>query len=291
MDIQDIIIDLRNKKIVSVSQQAERLSGGTTSEVYLLDQYVVKINKPSVLKSESYFMTFYKDIELLPEVIYEDPLHCYLVIPFIKGSISHGRINKRNTLIKLVNSLINHYQADPDKQGWGWADKPVDSWKNFLVDRAVESHQILSSILTDEDFEWVMDLVNQADRYNRIVTPYLLHGDCGVHNFIYNEVELCGVIDPTPVFGEPLYDLIYAFCSSPDDLTQEMIESAADHLVDRNFTRNELHEEVVIGLYLRIATCVLHHPNDLDEYLQAWAYWKRTLTKHHLKKEGKPDEF
>lgn len=35
----------------------------------------------------------------------------------------------------------------------------------------------------------------------------------------------------------------------------------------------DLYEEIVIGLYLRIDTCVRHQPKDLEEYLVAWRYW------------------
>nr|WP_239587430.1 phosphotransferase [Bacillus pakistanensis] len=61
-----------------------------------------------------------------------------------------------------------------------------------------------------------MKLVQRlAESSNRIPSkgPFLLHGDCGVHNFVFKGGSLSGVIDPTPVLGEPLYDLLYAFCS------------------------------------------------------------------------------
>lgn len=35
----------------------------------------------------------------------------------------------------------------------------------------------------------------------------------------------------------------------------------------------DLYEEIVIGLYLRIDTCLRHHPKDLEDYLAAWRYW------------------
>ncbi len=35
----------------------------------------------------------------------------------------------------------------------------------------------------------------------------------------------------------------------------------------------DLYEEIVIGLYLRIDTCLRHHPKDLEGYLAAWRYW------------------
>jgi len=66
--------------------------------------------------------------------------------------------------------------------------------------------------------------------------PFLLHGDCGVHNFIFNDNQLSGVIDPSPITGDPLYDFIYAFCSSPDELSKETIDLVVSYLkvVEKN---------------------------------------------------------
>ena len=38
-----------------------------------------------------------------------------------------------------------------------------------------------------------------------------------------------------------------------------------------------LSEEVTITLYLRMGTCLMHHPRDLPAYLEAWDRWKRMV--------------
>ncbi|MGQ0440744.1 aminoglycoside phosphotransferase family protein, partial [Bacillus sp. B-TM1] len=81
-----------------------------------------------------------------------------------------------------------------------------------------------------------------------------------------------GVIDPLPVLGDPIYDLIYAFCSTPEDVTKETIHYAMKQCVFHK-KESDLYEEIVIGLYLRIDTCLRHHPKDLEDYLAAWRYW------------------
>ncbi|EJQ00504.1 hypothetical protein IC3_00038 [Bacillus cereus VD142] len=35
----------------------------------------------------------------------------------------------------------------------------------------------------------------------------------------------------------------------------------------------DLYEEIVIGLYLRIDTCIRHHPKDLED----WRYWMNEI--------------
>ncbi|KZD45635.1 aminoglycoside phosphotransferase-related protein [Bacillus cereus] len=39
----------------------------------------------------------------------------------------------------------------------------------------------------------------------------------------------------------------------------------------------DLYEEIVIGLYLCIETCLRHHPKDLEDYLVAWRYWMNEI--------------
>src|SRR5699024_4426790 len=127
--------------------------------------------------------------------------------------------------------LLNNYNSVSNGIGWGWADQPSASWQSFLLDEVNEANQIIKSRLDYNNYNLVLNLVSKIDNdRNR----FLLHGDCGVHNFIFNNKQLTGVIDPTPVIGEPLYDLIYAFCSSPDDLTRETIDSAVSHLIIKN---------------------------------------------------------
>ncbi|WP_419881736.1 aminoglycoside phosphotransferase family protein [Peribacillus sp. B-H-3] len=281
MDIQEVIKELNNKEIIhSSAVEYEQLNGGTVSDLYLLStndgaRYVVKLNEPQVLQSEANFLTFYKDLYLLPRLLFVEPSDNYIVYAFITGSTNYVRKNKQEVLKALVQGLINQYKAVPNDIGWGWADELTDSWQSFLLNEIIEANKILDSYLEKDEFTFVLNLVKSSKINNLDREPFLLHGDCGVHNFIYNDGRLIGVIDPTPVIGDPLYDLIYAFCSSPDDLSKETIISAASHLlIKENISEQLLYEKVLIGLYLRLATCIRHHPNDLNDYLKAWIYWK-----------------
>ncbi|MCM3718075.1 aminoglycoside phosphotransferase family protein [Fictibacillus phosphorivorans] len=280
MDIKTVIHELNNNGMIEPIVETKQLSGGTTSKLYLLhdnktNQYVVKFNEPHVLEAESHFLAFYKDIDFLPDLLYTDPSHRYIVYTFVSGAVNYPRKHKKEMLQTLADHLINHYRPVEKADGWGWTDEPADSWSNYLFKRANDSRTMLDPYLKKEDHDFVLNLVNSTDRNNDTTKRYLLHGDCGVHNFIFNEGKLTSVIDPTPVHGDPLYDLIYAFCSSPDDLTKETIKSCANRLqTAKNKNDRLLYEEVLIGLYFRMATCTLHHPEDLQEYLQSWAYWK-----------------
>jgi len=130
---------------------------------------------------------------------------------------------------------------------------------------------MIGSVLDDEDYELVLALARRKQEFNR---QALLHGDCGVHNFVFDRQQFVGVIDPYPVVGEPIFDLIYAYCSSPDQLDAETISAALDRCNPALLGVYDLNAEVLIGLYSRIATCLIHHPADLDEYMAAWKVWK-----------------
>jgi fructosamine-3-kinase len=284
MDIKKIIKELiQNKIIYSKTTQFEKLSGGTVSELYLLHnsdgtEYVVKLNEPQVIKSEVNFLNCYKDLNLLPNLLFVEQSYNYIVYSFISGSTNFARKNKLGMLKALVLGLINNYRTVPNVIGWGYADELTDSWQDFLLNEVIEANRILESHLERDEYNFVLNVIETLRKNNIEREPFLLHGDCGVHNFIFNEGQLSGVIDPTPVIGDPLYDLIYAFCSSPDDLTKETIDLAVSYLMIKGGKNNSiLYEEVIIGLYLRLATSIKHHPNDFDEYLKAWYYWKDVI--------------
>ncbi|MGE7883626.1 aminoglycoside phosphotransferase family protein [Bacillus sp. NPDC094077] len=274
MDISVIAEQLVNEKVIlHYPQNIKGLNGGTTSTVYLLDgQYVVKLNESEVIREEAYFLQFYKRNESFPMLLYKDPLNRYIVYSFLEGTTSYKPSHKRSILRKLVKEVINKYEIVPKASGWGWKGSQVQSWTEFLTANVREAHGNIRPYISDEEYRLVLKLANSPNRGTVINQPFLLHGDLGFHNFIFRENKLYGVIDPLPVVGDPIYDFIYAFCSTPEDLTKEAIDYAMKQCVFHKKER-DLYEEIVIGLYLRIDTCLRHHPKDLEDYLVAWCYW------------------
>jgi hypothetical protein len=274
VDIAYILSELKNKEIIPEFSFYTKLSGGTTSELYLVDsRYVIKKNEPQVLEAEASFLKQYSNINFFPKLEYQHKLNYYIVYSFIEGDTVYRRKNKCEILVSLVQNVINQYKLAPLASDWGWADEPSKSWHEFLLQRAINAKGFLQNYLKEEDSELVYSLINRKEK-GIDEQPYMLHGDCGAHNFIFTEGSLTGVIDPTPVTGPRIYDLIYAFCSTPDDLMKETIEHAANVLLGE--TKN-LEKDVLIILYLRMATCIKYHPDDFPEYLDAWEYWKGQL--------------
>ncbi|MFJ8217981.1 MULTISPECIES: phosphotransferase family protein [Bacillus cereus group] len=274
MDISIIAAQLVKEKVISHSPNSVKaLNGGTTSTVYLLDEkYAVKLNEAEVIREEANFLSFYEGNTLFSKLLYKEPLHTYIVYSFLEGSTSCGQGHKRRTLHTLVKEVINKYKIVPEAGGWGWKESQVQSWHEFLTTNVMEAHENVRRYISEEEYRRVLKLANSPSRGTGINQPFLLHGDFGFHNFIFQENKLHGVIDPLPVLGDPIYDLIYAFCSTPEDLTKETIDYAMEQCVVHKKDR-DLYEEIVIGLYLRIDTCLRHHPKDLEHYLVAWRYW------------------
>jgi hypothetical protein len=135
----------------------------------------------------------------------------------------------------------------------------------------------VDKILSDEDYYKVKAIFVRIAADEGKLTKYLLHGDTGVHNFVFHEEELKGVIDPSPMVGPMLYDFTYAFCSSPDDLNLETLLAAFALLHHEPIERTKLIAEVIFQLYCRIGICIRVHPHDLEDYLKAWDYWKVLL--------------
>ncbi|MGM7683281.1 phosphotransferase [Cytobacillus sp. Hm23] len=283
MDVTKIINQLIENSIIPPKPEYEPLTGGTVSELYLIKNadnthYVIKINEPTIVKSEAEYLKYYKNIDLIPKLIFVEPSYKYIVYSFIPGTTNYNPLSKKDLLIELVLELINNYKTVTSRENWGWADDPAESWRDFLKSEITRANTHITPYLGRAEYDFVLNLIPKSSTKNQ---PYFLHGDCGMHNFIFDIAELKGVIDPAPVLGKSYYDLIYAFCSSPTELTAESIDSAMLHLTtdDRDCFS---YKDVLIVLYLRIAACIKHHPDDFEEYKKAWYYWKEILTRRKL---------
>lgn len=275
--VESIIKELIKKGIIDKNVLDFKLfNGGTSSQIGCLrmedgKKIVVKSNVPKVLEAEIYFLNFYQDVSLFPKIIYADPAFKYILYTYVEGEMS-GDFQRKDALKDLVHKVINHYKPAETHNIWGLMEEPVSSWQDFLSAEVEVAVERLSAILSKEDYRLIKSFVMNSNR-NELDTPYLLHGDCGVHNFLFKNSNLIGVIDPNPIIGMPIYDLVFAFCSSPIDLSWETITEAAEELKFPIMEEN-LIKEVMIGLYIRISRCVAYHPNDLPMYLKAWSEWK-----------------
>jgi hypothetical protein len=256
-----------------------QMSGTTVGSVYIIQAdnqplYVLKIESPGYVKSVTDFLNIYQG-PLIPTLHFSDSKSGYFIYEYITGEVNHDKGSKSKWLADLANSLVNRYEQRSANQGWGWLDESLsDSWSAFLQRSIAGARSIIGDVLPEEDHDFVSQ-IPAAVYGSKNPDAYLLHGDCGVHNFIFDSSVLKGVIDPIPMIGPPHHDFIFAFCSSPDNLTMDTFLQAADSLKPSiRVDRAKLIEEVLVQLYCRIGTCLKYHSHHLPDYLEAWAYWK-----------------
>lgn len=277
-------------------------------------QLVVKINAPDMVRAEAVFLRAYAASSLLPPLRYVDPTHRLLVSDFVPGSkIRYGEngVDTSEVLLTLTRDLLAGYvPADPGhgiRQGVvgpvaellaeGCAagvgttgqETPLSrTWPQFLGDHVAYRDAALAPYVPEADRQWVGQIA-RADRRIEDAPLCLIHGDSGAHNFLFERRgsgvgRLCAVIDPDPLVGYPIFDLAFAFVSWPNGLDPEAILPAAKALLDagrwrpNGALRRVLWEEVAIALYMRLATCLFHHPEDLQAYLEAWPRWRALAT-------------
>ena len=292
LDTNSIVKKLCEAGVIdSNSQVSNKMNGTTDGSVYTLTineepKYVLKWDSPQNISVVEQLFHTYQHATVLPELLYTDPAKAFIIYTYIKGVTHYERGSKINWLTRLIQGLINHYEKVQQTDKWGfWMEAPYETWSDFM-DQGVEYARInVGSLLSIEDYHKVKSLVEKLSKVEGR-EKYLLHGDCGVHNFVFADNTLTGIIDPSPIVGPVLYDFIYAFCSSPDDLNLETL-IAAFALLNHEPTveQSTLIEEVIIQLYCRIGICQKHHPHDLADYLKAWDYWKDLIS--HA---GFPDE-
>lgn len=299
-DIAKCKSDLWNERSIAVNQNLrafidmgiipnnnyninEILSGTTDGKVYVILEdksplYTLKHDHPNGIEMVERFFNTYAHINLFPKVHYVDPEKHFFLYDYIEGHTHVNRGLKSVWMKRLVQDLFNHYEKVDVHLPWGrLGGEPRQQWVDFNMKRLEYARENIGDLLPYEDYVSMKGIVERLAVYESKEEKYYLHGDTGVHNFVFQQNQLVGVIDPSPMVGPILYDFTYAFCSSPDDLSIETLLSSFTLLENVQIPISRLIEEVIFQLYTRIGICKKVHPHDLEEYLSAWDYWKRKI--------------
>jgi len=280
--VESIVQSLQEKEIIHLDEQVfTRMKGTTDGQVLVLKEngkakYILKLDQPQQIDYVEKFLRKYQHVGLFPKLLYSDSNKNFILYSYIEGTTHFNRGSKVNWMSKLVEELFNHYEKCDKTLEWGRIGIPRQSWHEFNTYSVEGAYSNLGSLLPIEDYNKVKFLVDKLFKLEK-EEKYMLHGDTGVHNFVFHNYELAGIIDPSPLVGPVLYDFTYAFCSSPDDLNLETLFTAFSLLKNVNIDKTRLIEEVLIQLYTRIGICAKVHPHELDEYLEAWEYWRDFL--------------
>ncbi|MFJ7932154.1 hypothetical protein [Peribacillus sp. NPDC096448] len=280
--INEIIYSLVNQGIIKNDDiDLTKLKSGTTNGILYtlhnneIPKYVIKIDQPKLIAITEDFLLTYKDVNLLPNVLYTDEKKEFIVYSYIFGETHFNRGSKLEWMSILIKELLNKYKK-VNKDNWGRVNGiHRNSWADFNLSSLEFAKEDIGDLLPSEDHKKVELLVNKLKTYEHQEEKYYLHGDAGVHNFVYKGNKLNGVIDPSPLIGPKIYDFTYAFCSSPDNLNLRTLLSSFSLLTqDVPFNTERLLDEVLFQLYTRIGVCIRVHPHDLSGYLKAWKEWR-----------------
>lgn len=252
--------------------------GTTEGQVYIVSvkgvpSYVLKLEEAEYTRETADFLTRYAEAPLLPKLLHADLKHRYVVYEYRHGTTHMNRGGKKDWMSGLARGLLNHYMPERSFQGYGRPDSPCESWREFNSRSLTGAAERIGESLSAKDHKLAERLSKERLRDWGEEDKYGLHGDTGVHNFVFHNGMLAGVIDPSPVAGPILYDFTYAFCSSPDDLNVNTLLGAYNELNIRPAEPEEVILETTFQLYCRISICLMHHPQDLPAYLEAWPTW------------------
>lgn len=258
-----IIVDVLERLNIPYQSHQYYKDGSFSRTIFLNEAYILKQNNPELIKSEELFAKLTPNPKL-QSIKYCDPEYRYIVYNYVPGEVMHT-VEDFDDLLANIKDIIGSY-ADYPGDEWGVISHPATSWIEFLKTEAFDaSHTLGDSV---DYLPQVYSAIAELEKY-----PFqkkMLHGDFGTHNFIKMNGKFSRAIDPFPIAGDPLYDMLFALVSNatilphiPIDYLCSIIEEPAEKV-------KAMHTVV---LYLRLAACLRHHKADFDTYIQ---YWEET---------------
>lgn len=231
------------------------------STVFLLnDCYLVKQNTKLILKAEIEFLE-HNNLDMFQKIVYIAPKYEFVVYKFIEGETMKNIDNIDDVIQKLVN--ITQTYINYNKGGFGYLNEETSTWTRFLKDETTYSSLNLKEYIPDKKI--VNNCIEILENYQ--FDKKLLHGDFGTHNFIQKDGKFVGVIDPMPVIGDSLYDLLFAIVSNVNILSSITLEDIYSVI---NEPPEKIKAMLTIVLYCRISRCLKYHPQDIDVYMKIW---------------------
>ena len=262
-EIKDMTIVNKVLKQLEISLSTlQYFHGGTASRIILVNgSYIIKQNNPQTLESETIFSTHYP-IPKLQHVIFNAPDYSYVVYNFIPGDVMHV-VEDVPQLVENILEITKTY-APYECDGFGYLHTLMPSWAEFM--KAEVNACSLTSTLLLEFLPQAYEAVEVLKNFD--FEKKLIHGDFGTHNFIKQNGKFIGAIDPIPIAGDSLYDVIYALLSNVDCLSQATPENIAKLTGE---PIEKVKALLVSLLFCRLSTCLKHHKEDFETYIEFWS--------------------
>ncbi len=234
---------------------------GTSSLVILLNnKYIIKHNDVNILRSEVSFSELVH-MATLQHMEYYDKNFSYVVYDFVPGDVMHI-VDDVDDLISNITNIVSSYPSYAGPE-FGYLHSPSASWGEFLKSRVHNASMTLS-----DSFNYLSEVYEALEELEKY--PFekkLIHGDFGTHNFIKQNGKFVSAIDPLPIAGDALYDLIFALLSNIDilpHLSLEYISEISDEPLEK------VRAMLTVVLFCRFSTCLAYHREDIDKYVDFW---------------------
>lgn len=257
-------IKIIEEKLNIKINEVKRINKGTLSKVFLLnDKYILKLADKILIKRE---VIFFKNnnFPLLEKLIYCDDKDRFLVFEFIKGE-DLSIITKENVdeYIKQIIEITKNYKKTYRKK-YGYIYESYNTWYDFLKSEIDFNAPFLPKEFNNKEEKYVNKSLENIKSIK--IAPRYIHGDLGLHNIIFKNNKIKGIIDPTTVIGDYRYDVIYFVLSS----------YTISEYTDFNALIKELGEDVkdllLILLYSRIEKTYKYNSTqeEKDFYKKLW---------------------
>lgn len=255
---------------------SRRLSGGSGDNIFLLKtsknrKYVYKSGAVNSISPQAFFYKEYSELPYLPRLIYSKPDE--LIIDYLDLKKLRENYSKIEILEILTESFLSKYKIISQTERFGFLSGflTAKSFADFIIKQSQEAYKYISDIFQVDELNSLVDLIKIRYSHDYFSTKYLIHGDFGFHNIFYTFDKPLGIIDPDPIIGHPLYDLLFAFCSTPEQINPKNYDTCLSRFLKIfpiNLDRKS--DFLKISLFKRISSCRKHHPEDLQSYLQIW---------------------
>lgn len=236
-------------------------NGASQSTVLLVNnKYLIKRNSRKVLEPEAIFLQ-HNHSDFFQKIIYIEPNFEFIVYQFIPGE-PMKQIDDLNDTISKIISVVSTYTTY-NQIGYGYLDEKQNTWIDFLQSEINYSESNVNKYIPDNKI--LYKAIQYLKKY-----PFdkkILHGDFGTHNFIKENKKLVGIIDPMPVIGDSLYDILFAFVSNVEFLNNLTLDKI---IILTKEPKEKVISLFIIVIYSRISRCLKYHPQDISTYMQWW---------------------
>jgi len=259
--VRGVLFALQDMHYVSGRCVLTEITTGTTSKVFFIDdfekKFILKLNPPSSIQSESQFLKRYQQIEAFPECVTTDDT-TYILMEHMEGSMLDEKYSKLEILDMI--DFIDQYEYSDKRVGY--INDLKSDFKMFLRDELELERLVIDDYFDCDELFDALDTVPLPEEETKYV-----HGDFGYHNFIMQK-EVLSVIDPTPMQNLILYELLFLYCSSPFDINEETLRAYYNYYLKFGWIDYKdfvIYAKIIMAL--RLSKSTRHHPKDTEQYV------------------------